>query len=131
MPSNRPHGGKLVNRIQEGAEREATLARADKLPRIELNNRQLCDLEQISVGAFSPLEGFMGQQDYESVVVNQRLANGLPWTLPVTLAMTEFRAKQLGRAEEIALTDAQGKILATLRVNEVFPFDREREAKLT
>jgi sulfate adenylyltransferase len=131
VPSNRPHGGKLINRILEGAEREVTLARADQLPRIELNNRQLCDIEQIAVGAFSPLEGFMGQRDYESVLVNQRLANGLPWTLPVTLAITEDRAKQIGGAEEVSLTGAQGKILATLRVSEMFQFDREREAKLT
>ncbi len=131
MPSNRPHGGKLINRVLEGAARDAALARAQNLPRIELNNRQLCDLEQIAVGAFSPLEGFMGRRDYESVLLHERLANNLPWTVPVTLAVTEERAKQVGRAEEVALTDAQGQVVGTLAVSEVFPIDREREAQLT
>jgi sulfate adenylyltransferase len=131
VPSNRPHGGKLINRVLEGVARETALARAKKLPRVELNNRQLCDLEQIAVGAFSPLEGFLGRLDYESVLLSQRLANGLPWTVPVTLAVTDDRAKQIGRAEEIALTDAQGKLVGLLQVAEIFPYDREREAQLT
>ena len=68
MFSNRPHGGRLINRLLEGTERDQWLERAESLPRVELNARQLSDVELIGIGAFSPLEGFLGKADYESVV---------------------------------------------------------------
>ncbi|PYU12080.1 MAG: sulfate adenylyltransferase, partial [Acidobacteria bacterium] len=94
-----------------------------------LDSRQLSDVELIAVGAFSPLEGFMGRRDYESILVHERLASGLPWTIPVTLAVTQDQVKQIGRAEEVALTDSQSQVVATLELQEVFQYDREREAR--
>jgi len=126
---NRPHGGKLVNRILEGKEREEWLARAETLPSMELNSRQLSDIHLIAVGAFSPLEGFMGRRDYESVLLEERLGSGLPWTVPITLATTAERASQLSRREYVALTDSAGGVVAVLQLQEVFPYDREREAQ--
>lgn len=76
MIPNRPHGGRLINRILEGAAREEWLARATRFPRVCLNDRQLSDIEMIVVGAFSPLEGFMGPRDYEAVLERERLASG-------------------------------------------------------
>src|SRR3984957_9336936 len=84
----RPHGGKLINRTLEGRDRESSLERAENLPRLKLNSRQLSDVELIAIGAFSPLTGFMGQKDYQNVVDHQRLENGLPWTIPVTLTVS-------------------------------------------
>jgi sulfate adenylyltransferase len=130
MFSNRPHGGRLINRVTEENDREQCLARAGQLPKLELNSRQLSDLELIAIGAFSPLEGFMGQKDYESVLTNHRLANGLPWTIPITLAITEDQRKNLGDAAEVALCNAEGRVVGVLQPSEVFRYDKSREAQL-
>lgn len=124
-----PHGGKLINRLFEGRERDEWLERAEELPRIKLNSRQLSDVELIATGAFSPLVGFMVLKDYLSVVEHQRLANGLPWTIPVTLAVTEEEAKRAGKFSELALTNDEGLVLAVLHLEEVFRYDREHEAQ--
>ena len=128
MP-NRPHGGKLINRVLEDQAREQWHERAERMPRLQLNSRQISDVELIAIGAFSPLEGFMGQRDYESVLAQQRLASGLPWTIPVTLAVREEEVRRLGGAEEVALADAQGHLRAVLHLEEVFQYDRQREAQ--
>ncbi|MGH9789584.1 MAG: sulfate adenylyltransferase, partial [Candidatus Acidiferrales bacterium] len=93
--------------------------------------RQLSDAELIGIGAFSPLEGFMGERDYRSVVTRGRLANNLPWTMPVTLAVTHEVAKSVARTNEVALTDGQGRIVAVMELEEVFEFDRNEEAQKT
>ena len=103
--------------------------RAERLPRLQLNSRQISDVELIAIGAFSPLEGFMGQRDYESVLAQQRLTSGLPWTIPVTLAVAKEEVQRLGGAEEVALADAQGHLRAVLHLEEVFQYDRQREAQ--
>lgn len=123
-----PHGGRLIDRVLKGSDAERRLESANLLPQVVLNHRQLSDLEMIAVGAFSPLEGFMGQRDYDSVVNSERLANGLPWTIPITLAVTEDQAKKLMFSEEVALADTDG-IVAILEIEDVFPYDREREAQ--
>jgi sulfate adenylyltransferase len=124
-----PHGSRLIDRVLKGKDREAWLERVERLPRVPLNPRQLSDVEMIAVGAFSPLEGFMGKKDYESVISSERLANGLPWTIPVTLAVTKDQAKEVGWSDEVALTDTDGRIVAVLELEEVFSYNREREAQ--
>jgi sulfate adenylyltransferase len=126
----RPHGGRLINRMAEGREREQLLERAKLLPQVTLNSRQLSDVELIAIGAFSPLTGFMGQRDYESIVDNQRLANGLPWTIPVTLAISAEEAKRLAGATQVALKDGNSQVVAILNLEEIFPFDKEHEAQM-
>ncbi len=126
----RPHGGKLINRTLEGRERESSLERAENLPRLKLNSRQLSDVELIAIGAFSPLTGFMGKKDYENVVDHQRLENGLPWTIPVTLAVTKEDAARLRPASEIALVDDVEQIVAILHLEEIYQYDRKHEAEL-
>jgi sulfate adenylyltransferase len=128
-PGIRPHGGRLVNRILEGEAREPCLDRVQELPRIELNPRQLSDLEMIAIGAFSPLEGFQSSRDYQSVLAEGRLANGLPWTIPVTLAITDEQVEQVRGVEEVALAEATGRIVAVLHLEEIFRYDREKEAQ--
>ena len=80
-----PYGGKLVNLVATGAEREALLARAAKLSSIKISMRNLCDLELLATGGFSPLDTFMGKADYERVLHEMRLADGTLWPLPITL----------------------------------------------
>ena len=127
--SNRPHGGRLTNRVLEDQARQKWHERAERLPRLQLNSRQISDVELIAIGAFSPLEGFMGQRDYESVLAQQRLTSGLPWTIPVTLAVAKEEVQRLGGGEEVALADAQGHLRAVLHLEEVFQYDRQREAQ--
>jgi sulfate adenylyltransferase len=113
-----PHGGRLVDR---------TGARPDGLERLEqipLTPRELSDLDMLASGALSPLEGFMGRNDYERVVEEMRLERGLPWALPVCLAVD--RPPQ---GDSVALTDYEGRALAVLEVDEVYEYDKEREAE--
>lgn len=124
------HGGKLINRVVEGREREAIEAKVPGLKSITLNTRELCDLEMIAIGAFSPLEGFMGREDYLNVVDNKRLANGLPWTIPVNLAVTEEEAALFKVGDDVSLKDEAGNVLAVLHLSEIYKQDKEREASL-
>ena len=125
-----PHGGQLINRFVSPAQAEELREHAHRLTPIHLADRRLSDLEMIANGAFSPLEGFMNRADYESCVVNKRLSNGLPWTIPVTLAVTTDEAAHLKIGEEVALVDKFGNILAVMDLEEIYRYDREREARL-
>jgi sulfate adenylyltransferase len=129
MSPNTAHGGRLVNRILEGSARQHWCSRAATLPRVRLNSRQLADVEMIAVGAFSPLEGFLGAKDYAAVLDTERLANGVVWTIPVTLAVTEETASGLKAAEAVALTNAEDRIVGVMELSEIFPYDREKEAQ--
>jgi sulfate adenylyltransferase len=113
-----PHGGHLVDRTGERPDK------VDRLETLTLTSRELSDLDMLASGALSPLEGFMGRDDYERVVDEMRLARGLPWALPVCLAVD--REPQDDR---VALADESGRKLAILDVDEVYEYDREREAE--
>src|SRR3989337_721779 len=123
-----PHGGKLVNRILEGKAREVLAEKAQKLKKVTLNDREVSDLEMIAIGAFSPLEGFMNNDDYHSVMDNMKLSNGLPWTIPITLSVTKDEAKNVKQGEDVSLVNTGGEILAVLRIEEKFNHDKEKEA---
>jgi sulfate adenylyltransferase len=122
-----PHGGQLVNRILRGALREAALEQAMSFPRVQLTRMAVSDLEMIAVGAFSPLTGFMGKADYDSVVDTMRLSNGLPWSIPVTLPVDDDTAAGLGEGQEIALMDGD-HLMGVMTIAEKFLADKEREA---
>jgi len=127
---NEPHGGWLVDRLVTGALAAELEAEAPRLPAIRLNPFELSDLEMLAIGGFSPLEGFMGRDDYESVLRQMRLVNGLAWTMPITLAVTAEVVQSLHGQERVALTDGTGQPVGVLTVNEIFPYDRELEARL-
>ncbi len=122
------HGGTLIDRVLKGAERDEALQRAASLPKIALGEVAISDLEMIAVGAFSPLTGFMNAQDYASVVENMRLANGLVWSMPITLPVSAEVAATLKIGQDIALTEPGGLILGTLRLSEKYGYDKKREA---
>jgi sulfate adenylyltransferase len=114
----RPHGGALVDRT---GDRPGDL---DTLETVTLTPRELSDLDMLACGALSPLEGFMGRDDYERVLDEMRLANGLPWALPVCLAVDGEP-----RGDRVALADGAGRKVAVLHVTEVYAYDKEREAE--
>jgi len=124
-----PHGGRLVNRSVEGIERQALVERAPNMPRLDLNERERADLEMIASGAMSPLEGFMTKEDYVSVLDLRRLAKGLPWTLPVTLAAKNGSTDRYRVGEDIALFDTDGSLVGVLHLEEKFAVDKQMEAE--
>jgi len=123
-----PHGGKLINRILRGKDREMAELKARELRKIPLTSREVSDLEMMAVGALSPLEGFMCKDDYHSVIDTMRLTNGLPWSLPVTLSVSQEIADSLSLKDEVAMVDGQGNALAILTVEDIFNHDKEKEA---
>jgi sulfate adenylyltransferase len=124
-----PHGGVLKELYLPPAEAEALKQRSAQLPGVDLNTRQLCDLELLLSGAFSPLDGFLGRRDYDRVVEELRLADGTLWPIPITLDVDEAFAAQLSTGSEVALRDSQGVPLAVLEVHDVYWPDRLHEAK--
>jgi sulfate adenylyltransferase len=125
-----PHGGELVDRLAPEEQRDELLRRAKGFTKVVLGPRALSDLEMISTGVFSPLTGFMVSEDYESVVESMRLKNGLVWSLPITLPVSEEEAGDIRVGEEIALADGTGRILATMIVEDRYSYDKEHEAQL-
>ena len=124
-----PHGGTLIVN-QVSAEEQAELReRARSLPWVVIGSRQIADLEMLAVGAFSPLNGFLQRADYLSVLNSMHLANGLPWSIPVTLSASTEQAAQLKEGEQIALVDAEGALYAVLQLQEKYPYDKQLEAR--
>ena len=124
------HGGELINLIPQ-PERAAELkAHSKEWPSWDLTARQICDLELLLSGGFSPLTGFMTRQDYEGVCQNLRLKSGVLWPMPITLDVKEEFAKTLKPgSSKIALRDPEGVMLAVLHVDEVWQPDRKAEAE--
>ncbi|ANF98354.1 sulfate adenylyltransferase [Paenibacillus bovis] len=124
-----PHGGKLINRLVEGQEKEQLLEQAKQWKQIPINTWTLSDLDLIAVGAFSPLEGFMEEQDYRSVLQDMRLANGLVWSIPITLALDEAITSELTIGEKVALVgEADQVIYGILEVRSIYQIDQNEEA---
>ena len=131
----KPHGGTLINRVIEGKEREELAKKAKDLKKLSLNDREISDLEMLAMGAFSPLEGFMGKEDYHSVMDTMHLkrgctpGDGLPWTIPVVLSTTADIAKTLKQGSDVALVNNKNECLAVLHLAEIFHHDKEKEAE--
>ena len=124
-----PHGGTLVNLLADSARAEAIKAESRDWPSWDLTPRQLCDLEMLVCGAFSPLTGFLNRADYESVCQSMRLANGTLWPIPVTLDVPEELAVSLSQGSRLALRNPEGVMLAALTVDDIWQPDRSAEAE--
>jgi sulfate adenylyltransferase len=121
-----PHGGALVQRLLEGEERRAALSQASRLPSLTLDARGVADLGLLATGAYSPLTGFLGREDYLRVLHEMRLASGLPWSLPITL-----RVRNGARLRDtVALKGPDESVLGLLGVRDVFQHSNEEEAQL-
>jgi len=123
-----PYGGNLVNLVVEEKEREELLARASKLSSIKITMRNLCDLELLATGGFSPLKTFMGKADYERVLHEMRLTDGTLWPLPITLTADAKELPTVG--EDIVLRNTNNDVIAIMTLNEVYHWDPETEAAL-
>ena len=123
-----PHGGELVLNMAGEKERAELQERARSLPQIVVGSRQLADLEMLAIGAYSPLGGFMKQADYLGVVNDMHLANGLPWTVPITLSTTTEQAATLKEGTQVALLNEHGTLQAVMTIEEKYGYDKQHEA---
>ena len=122
-----PHGGTLINRRLEEGERQKAQNRASSLPRLTLNERNLADLECLATGVYSPLEGFVSEADYKSIVDSMRLESGAAWSIPITLQVSEGDVVSAG--QEVALAGPNGDILAIMDVTDKYQPDQTHEAE--
>ena len=123
-----PHGGHLINRIASPTQRQEFLDQADILPRVQLDERSLSDLELIAIGGFSPLNGFMAQDDYESVVTDMHLKSGLAWSVPITLSVSEEVAASLKEGNWVRLDAPNGQFVGVLELTQKFRYNKALEA---
>ncbi|NET04143.1 MAG: sulfate adenylyltransferase [Merismopedia sp. SIO2A8] len=126
-PSERENS--LVNRIATPEQKAEFLDKAEHLPRVQLDARSTSDLEMIAIGGFSPLTGFINQADYNGVVENMRLANSTPWSIPVTLSVSEEVAAQLKEGSLVRLDDPSGRFVGVLELQEKYHYDKTNEAQ--
>jgi sulfate adenylyltransferase len=123
-----PYGGKLVNLLVSGEERDALITRSNQLPSFKISARALCDLELLATGGFSPLDRFMGKADYEHVLHDMHLMDGTLWPLPITLPVNPTELPAVG--EEVVLRNANNDLIAIMQIDEVFHWDPETESLL-
>jgi len=123
-----PHGGELIINMTSEAERAELQERARSLPQIEIGSRQLADLEMLAIGAYSPLGGFLTRADYLGVVNEMHLSSGLPWSVPITLAVGSEQAASLKEGSQVALINAHGTLQAIMTIEEKFGYDKQLEA---
>ena len=124
-----PHGGELCNLLVSDDQKTVLWEAARDYPSITLTPRQICDLELLLGGGFSPLRGFMNRADYDSVVETMRLTDGTLWPMPITLDVPEAVATSLGGEDKVALRDQTGLLLAILTVGDLWQPDKTKEAE--
>jgi sulfate adenylyltransferase len=122
-----PYGGQLVDLLIKDDQRDEVLKKASAYPTVRLTPRQTHDMELLAVGAFSPLERFMGEKDYQSVLENMKLADGTIWPIPITLTIDKEDLPD--QAEWVTLRDVHNQIMAVMRLEEVFRFNWKKEAE--
>ncbi|MBE3129135.1 MAG: sulfate adenylyltransferase [Acidobacteria bacterium] len=123
-----PHGGKLVDRVLSGKKRDEALARAARLPRLAIDSELVSDVENIAVGVYSPLEGFLGEADFRGVLAGMRLQNDVPWTVPIVLDTDRETAARLKTGEEVLLAAEDGRPVALLHLQEKYAYDKGETA---
>ncbi len=122
------HGGTLINRLASSEQKQDFLSKAESLPRVTLDPRAASDLVMIAIGGFSPLTGFMAKADYDPVVADMRLASGLPWSVPVTLSVSEAVAEPLQVGQLVRLDDESDRFIGVLELSEKYTYDKKKEA---
>ena len=127
---NSPHGGELIELMASPDRKSELRAKSRDWSSWDLTPRQLCDLELLLNGGFSPLRGFMGKADYEAVCSSMRLADGTLWPMPITLDVPDEFATQLRSGQSLALRDPEGVMLAVLQVEEIWQADKLAEAQM-
>ena len=128
MAIPKPHGGRLINRVVPEKRREYLLEEAKEIPGVEISYERVVDLLDIAHGVFSPLEGFMTQNDYISVLYDMRLSNDLPWTIPIVLDVDPDEISGVKEGDEITLR-YEGEPLAIMKIEEIYGWDKKEYAK--
>jgi sulfate adenylyltransferase len=118
-----PYGGHLINRVAQDAEREALLSKSGSMKKVRISPRSVSDCEMIAIGGFSPLEGFMGKEEAESVLNLMCLKSGLVWGVPITLPVSESDFASISAGDEASLEDSSGRAIAILNVSEKFSLE--------
>lgn len=124
-----PHGGKLVNRMASPEKKEELLGRAREMKKVVASYWDLSELENIATGLFSPLEGFMTEEDYNSVLDDMRLKNGVVWTIPIVFSVSKEVASNIREGEDVLIAGEDGKEYAVLHVEDVYPRRKVEEAR--
>ncbi|MCY4232431.1 MAG: bifunctional sulfate adenylyltransferase/adenylylsulfate kinase [Bacteroidetes bacterium] len=128
QPLIEPHGGSLSQLLASPLRADHLRDESIKFPSIFLNDRQLCDVELLLSGAFSPLKGFLNQGDYDSVLERMRLSSGFLWPIPITLDLTQEDTQRIGNCDQIALRDVTGILIAILNRGDLWRPDKQKEA---
>ena len=121
----RPHGGRLINRELAGKERSRLLSESKEMPKVQVSRELVKTIENISDGVFSPLEGFLGEEDCLGVVHNMRLANDIPWTIPILLDIEKEKVTDVREGDELALVDELDQTAAIMRLEEKYSYDKQ------
>jgi len=125
---SKPHGGKLVNRVATGRRREYLLEEAKELRKISISESLAADVANIAHGVYSPLEGFMVYDDYYHVLYDMRLANDIPWTIPIVLDVSREEISGLKEGDDVALT-FKDIILAIMEIEDIYKWDKKEYCK--
>ncbi|NHJ46438.1 MAG: sulfate adenylyltransferase [Asgard group archaeon] len=123
-----PHGGKLINRLVTKKKRSKIISEFTEMQQLKINNEIIEDVNNISHGVFSPIEGFMGQDDVHSIISTDRLANDIPWTIPITLDVSAETAKNYSEGDLIALVNGK-EVIGIMQLEEKFPFNKKAVAQ--
>jgi len=123
---SKPHGGKLVNRVARKDLRESLREQALELHSMELDDTEAADVENLAYGVYSPLEGFVGREDFESILETMRLSDDIPWSIPIILTADEEESHNVHAGDDIALRHPTGQPMAIMHVEEVYAFDKQR-----
>jgi len=125
-----PHGGRLKPLLLKGDELEQEKEKAKTLPVVRLTSRETSDLIMMAIGAFSPLDGFMGEGDYKGVVDDMHMTDGTLWPIPITLSVTKEQADSIANGSEVALVDDEsGELMGSMTVSEKYGYDKKHEAQ--
>ena len=124
-----PHGAKLIERILNQEEKERALEKVRVLPSLKLNFELVSDVENIATGVYSPLEGFMGQREYRSVLNQMRFSSDLPWTIPIVLDVSQEEAKKIKIGQDVILCNESSQPVALLHLEEKYNYDKEELAE--
>lgn len=125
----KPHGGVLIDRTLPKEKKQRLSEESKEMPKIAVNNELAKDIENIVTGVLSPLEGFVGREDYTNILSNKRLANDLPWTIPITLDASNDDLKNIKVRDDIMLTNKETEMLAILHINEIYDYDKKELAE--
>ncbi len=125
----KPHGNKLTDKVLPEKEKARIESEFQSMLKLEVNNEVIEDLYNIAHGVFSPLEGFMVEEDVQSIIKKDRLANDLPWTMPITFDVNDVTAKNYSEGDDIALTNSEGKIIAVLHLEQIYKHEKKAIAE--